>query len=93
MLERFVVKAGIEDAAGFRAEYEVLGAQRNVKILGIFTRLWKRDGKPAYPAMHPRIWTYLERNLAHPALAPLRAWFDANVPAEARGDAVARRAQ
>ena len=92
MLGRFVDRAGIGDAGSFRAEYEVLGAQRNVKILGIFTRLWKRDGKPAYPAMHPRIWFYLERNLAHPALAPVRAWFDANIPAEARGDAVARRA-
>jgi aminoglycoside/choline kinase family phosphotransferase len=93
MLERFVGGAGIADAKAFRAEYEVLGAQRNVKILGIFTRLWKRDGKPAYPAMHPRIWTYLERNLAHEALAPVRAWFDANIPASARGDAVARRAR
>ena len=93
MLERFVDRAGIADRRAFRAEYEVLGAQRNVKILGIFTRLWKRDGKPAYPAMHPRIWAYLERNLAHPALAPVRAWFDANIPADARGDAVAKRAQ
>jgi aminoglycoside/choline kinase family phosphotransferase len=93
MLERFVGGAGIDDAQAFRAEYEVLGAQRNVKILGIFTRLWKRDGKPAYPAMHPRIWSYLDRNLAHPALGPVRAWFDANIPAAARGDAVARRAQ
>jgi hypothetical protein len=91
MLERFVAGAGVGDAQAFRAEYEVLGAQRNVKILGIFTRLWKRDGKPVYPTMHPRIWIYLERNLAHPALAPLRAWFDANIPAAARGDAVARR--
>ena len=93
MLGRFMAQAGISDREAFRGEYEVLGAQRNVKILGIFTRLWKRDGKPAYPAMHPRIWAYLERNLAHPALAPVRAWFDANVPSEARGDAVARRAQ
>jgi aminoglycoside/choline kinase family phosphotransferase len=93
MLQRFVAGAGIGDARSFRAEYEVLGAQRNVKILGIFTRLWKRDGKPSYPAMHPRIWTYLERNLAHPALEPVRAWFDANIPAQARGDAVARRAR
>jgi N-acetylmuramate 1-kinase len=92
MLARFVERAGIDDAKAFRAEYEVLGAQRNVKILGIFTRLWKRDGKPAYPTMHPRIWTYLERNLAHPALAPVRAWFDANIPPDARGDAVARKA-
>jgi hypothetical protein len=41
--------------------------------------------------MHPRIWGYVERNLAHPALAPVRAWFDSNVPAEYRGDACLRK--
>ena len=74
-------------ATRFRAHYEILGAQRNTKILGIFTRLWKRDGKPHYLPLQPRVWGYLERNLAHPALAPVRAWFDANVPAEQRAAA------
>src|SRR3546814_15221212 len=60
--------------------YEVLGAQRNTKILGIFTRLWKRDGKPGYLAFQPRVWGCLDRNLAHPALVPVRQWFDANLP-------------
>jgi hypothetical protein len=92
MIERYVAGAGIDDPDRFRGHYEVLGAQRNTKILGIFTRLWKRDGKSHYPAMHPRIWRYLERSLGHPALAPVRTWFDANIPAEARGDAVARLA-
>jgi aminoglycoside/choline kinase family phosphotransferase len=90
MLDRFMDGSEVEDRETFRAHYEVLGAQRNAKILGIFTRLWKRDGKPAYPTMHPRIWTYVERNLAHPALAGVRAWFDSNVPQSARGDAVAK---
>jgi len=66
------------------AAYALLGAQRNTKILGIFTRLWKRDGKPRYLAFQPRMWTYLERDLAHPALAPVKAWFDAYVPADKR---------
>ncbi len=66
------------------------GAQRNVKILGIFTRLWKRDGKPSYPLMHPRIWAYVDRNFRHAALAPVRAWFDAHVPPACRGDACIR---
>ncbi|SFR96312.1 aminoglycoside phosphotransferase family protein [Sphingomonas jatrophae] len=70
-----------------RTAYALLGAQRNAKILGIFTRLWKRDGKPAYLGYQPRVWRYLERDLAHPALAPVRAWFDANVPVAARADA------
>lgn len=66
------------------AAYALLGAQRNTKILGIFTRLWKRDGKPRYLAFQPRVWAYLERDLAHAALAPVKAWFDANVPTEKR---------
>ena len=70
-----------------RAAYALLGAQRNTKILGIFTRLWKRDGKPRYLAYQPLVWSYLERDLAHPALAPVARWFDANVPASARADA------
>lgn len=86
MLERYLDRAGIVDHAGFRAAYEVLGAQRNTKILGIFTRLWKRDGKQGYLAMQPRVWGYLERNLAHPALAPVRAWFEAHVPAGRRAE-------
>jgi aminoglycoside/choline kinase family phosphotransferase len=84
MIDRYMDAANVQDRARFRAHYEVLGAQRNTKILGIFTRLWKRDGKAHYVSMHPRIWNYLERNLRHPALAPVRAWFDAHVPAEKR---------
>jgi hypothetical protein len=91
MIDRYCERAGVADRNLFRAHYEILGAQRNTKIIGIFTRLWKRDGKPFYPTMHPRIWTYLERNLAHPALGPVRAWFDANVPGEYRGDACLRK--
>ena len=87
MLERYVSAAGVEDAERFRAHYEVLGAQRNTKILGIFTRLWKRDGKSHYLPLQPRVWGYLERNLGHPALAPVREWFDLNVPQEKRAAA------
>ncbi|MGF1550865.1 MAG: aminoglycoside phosphotransferase family protein [Sphingomonadaceae bacterium] len=80
MFERYVKGAGVEDEERFRADYLVLGAQRNVKILGIFTRLWQRDGKPHYLHFQPRVWSYLERDLAHPALAPVAAWFDQYVP-------------
>jgi aminoglycoside/choline kinase family phosphotransferase len=72
-------------SSDFLAAYAVLGAQRNAKIIGIFTRLWKRDGKPRYLDFLPRMWGLLERDLAHPALAPVAGWFAANVPAEARG--------
>jgi len=91
MIDLYCDRANVADRDLFRAHYEILGAQRNAKILGIFTRLWKRDGKPFYPTMHPRIWSYIERNLAHPALAPVAAWFEAHVPPECRGDACLRK--
>ena len=50
------------------------------KILGIFARLDARDGKPQYLRHLPRVWNYLQRALAHPALAELAAWYDAHVP-------------
>ena len=74
--------------ADFEDAYWVLGAQRNAKIIGIFTRLWQRDGKPRYPTLCPRVWTYLERDLQQPVLAPVKAWFDANIPADKRGDPI-----
>lgn len=86
MVERFVARGGIADPAAFRRAYEVLGAQRNVKILGIFVRLRDRDGRSGYVEMLPRVWRLVERNLAHPALAPVRAWFDAHVPQPLRAD-------
>jgi aminoglycoside/choline kinase family phosphotransferase len=58
-----------------------MAAQRATKILGIFARLDRRDGKPQYLRHLPRIWAYLGRALAHPALGPLGAWYGAHVPA------------
>ena len=84
MLKRYLAATGEGEA--FLNAYHVLGAQRNAKILGIFTRLWKRDGKPRYAALCPRVWAYLERDLSQPVLAPVAAWFDDNVPPELRGD-------
>jgi aminoglycoside/choline kinase family phosphotransferase len=68
------------DAAGFAELYAILSAQRNTKLLGIFARLNRRDGKPQYLRHLPRIWRYLDRSLAHPALARFRAWYAANAP-------------
>jgi N-acetylmuramate 1-kinase len=84
MLDHYRARVG--DDPRFDAAYHVLGAQRNAKIIGIFTRLWQRDGKPRYPTLCPRVWRYLDRDLAHPALAPVAAWFDATIPADRRGD-------
>lgn len=68
------------DFAAFATAYAILGAQRNTKILGIFARLDKRDGKPAYLKHLPRIEGYTARNLAHPALAELRRWYETHMP-------------
>jgi tRNA threonylcarbamoyl adenosine modification protein YjeE len=68
------------DMASFASAYAIMGAQRAAKILGIFARLDKRDGKPAYLAHLPRVRNYLKKNLGHPALADLRAWFDQYLP-------------
>jgi len=84
MLARYTAATGAGSA--FTDAYHLLGAQRNAKIVGIFTRLWQRDGKPRYPALCPRVWAYLERDLSHPVLAPVARWFDANIPPELRGD-------
>ncbi len=68
------------DAAAFARLYATLAAQRATKILGIFARLNRRDGKPQYLRHIPRILRYLQRSLAHPDLAPLKAWYAANLP-------------
>jgi N-acetylmuramate 1-kinase len=62
-----------------------LGAQRAIKILGIFVRLWRRDGKPQYLQHLPRLWRNVERNLAAPHLAALKNWFDRCYPEDRRG--------
>ena len=68
------------DTGGFTLLYATLAAQRATKILGIFARLQRRDSKPQYLRHMPRLWGYLQRSLAHPALAALKAWYAVNVP-------------
>jgi N-acetylmuramate 1-kinase len=68
------------DPAGFAALYALMSAQRNTRLLGTFARLNRRDGKPHYLRHQPRIWTYLNRSLAHPTLATVQAWYATNVP-------------
>ena len=71
MIDRYIAATGHGDA--FERAYWALAAQRNTRILGVFIRLWKRDGKPGYRKFQPRMWGLLERDLAHPALAPVQA--------------------
>ncbi|MBZ0130365.1 MAG: phosphotransferase [Rhodobacteraceae bacterium] len=79
MLRRYVDATG-SDPQAFRLAYATLGAQRNLKIIGIFARLWLRDGKPAYLDLMPRVWAHLQNDLAHPRLAALRDFIAVHVP-------------
>ena len=76
MVDRYLAARPDLDPKAFRAAYAVLGAQRNAKILGLFSRLARRDGKPAYLVLLPRVAGHLKRDLGHPLLSPLRAWCD-----------------
>lgn len=79
MLARYLERTGTEPVRFAQAAH-ALSAQRNLKILGLFTRLARRDGKPRYLAHLPRVWGHLARDLRHPSLAPLRAWIGRHVP-------------
>jgi aminoglycoside/choline kinase family phosphotransferase len=79
MLARYLERTA-DDPSAFRLAADTLSAQRNLKILGLFTRLARRDGKPRYLAHLPRVWAHLTRDLGHPALAPLRTWVARHVP-------------
>ena len=84
MTERYLAAFPTLDRAAFLRSAAILAAQRNCKILGIFTRLWKRDGKPRYLVHLPRIWRLLEQELAHPALDPIARWLDRHLPRSAQ---------
>lgn len=79
-MRRYLAASGAEPEA-FRAAAAALAAQRNLKIVGIFARLWLRDGKPAYLDLIPRVWAHLMRDLEHPALVGLAGFVRAHVPA------------
>ena len=69
MIRHFKEATGADER--FDAAYAVLGAQRALRILGIFTRLCVVAGKPGYLRLMPRVWGQLQENLAHPVNAPL----------------------
>lgn len=84
MLARYRDAARPADWTAFERAFVVLAAQRHAKVIGIFTRLCRRDGKPIYLKHVPRVWQLLEGALADPALAPVAGWFAAHLPADAR---------
>lgn len=84
MNERYLAAFPQIDRADFTAATAVLAAQRNCKIVGIFTRLCVRDRKPQYLVHIPRVWRLVERDVAHPAAAPVKRWLDRHIPASLR---------
>jgi hypothetical protein len=84
LIARYVAACGDVRETGLRRDIAVLGAGRHAKVIGIFTRLCRRDGKAQYLAHIPRVWRLLEHSLSHPALAPVQAWFAAHVPGDIR---------
>jgi N-acetylmuramate 1-kinase len=84
MTERYLAAFPAIDHGAFRRSATILAAQRNAKIIGIFTRLWRRDGKPQYLDHIPRVWRLLEADLQEPALRPFAAWLDRHLPRAAR---------
>jgi aminoglycoside/choline kinase family phosphotransferase len=84
MLDRYLAAAPEVEPKRFRAEYAALAALNNARLVGLWGRLVTRDGKPDYARFLPRTWGMLERDLAHPDLAPIKAWFDRHAPAETR---------
>jgi aminoglycoside/choline kinase family phosphotransferase len=83
-LGRYLNAAQIKAPAAFLADYQAIGALNIVRIIGVFSRLVVRDGKTRYATFMPRMWGYLDRCLKAPGMGELKAWFDANVPVEAR---------
>ena len=85
MTERYLARFPGLDREAFAASWAVLAAQRHAKVIGIFTRLSRRDGKAGYLVHIPRVWRLLESACAHPALAGIRDWLDQYLPAGHRG--------
>ncbi|TQF76767.1 phosphotransferase [Elioraea sp. Yellowstone] len=84
VLARYLDAARVADHARFLAACAAHGALRHARVAALWTRLARRDGKPHYLRHAPRTWRLLDRALAHPACAPLAAWFDDHVPREHR---------
>jgi aminoglycoside/choline kinase family phosphotransferase len=81
MTERYLAAFPGLDRVLFMRSGAILAVQRNCKILGIFTRLWRRDGKPAYLAHIARIWRLIEEDLRRePGLRPIADWLDRHLP-------------
>ncbi|HYD66655.1 aminoglycoside phosphotransferase family protein [Azospirillum sp.] len=88
MVARYLAAFPDLDADAFRRSYAVLGAVRHTRIVAVFARLALQERRRGYLIHLPRVWRLLEAQLAKPALAPVRAWFDHHLPPGTRADFV-----
>ena len=65
-------------------DFDILSVQRNLKILGIFVRLFKRDNKLSYLKYLPYIWELLELRLKNPIFINLKCLLNKAVPIKNR---------
>jgi aminoglycoside/choline kinase family phosphotransferase len=84
MLAHYLAETDTGGTTAFMRDFAVLAAQRHAKVIGIFTRLDRRDYKSAYLGHILRVWRLLEAALRHPALTPVASWFERHVPPELR---------
>lgn len=83
-IRHFLERTGRSEQT-FSAAYAALGAQRALRIIGIFARLCLVGGKDRYLAFLPRVWSQLQRNLGHPALSNLARIVNETLPAPDAG--------
>lgn len=79
-VKSYFLKHSGYDTDHFNYAYAALGAQRNLKIIGIFARLCVRDAKPHYVDLIPRVWNHLQKDLSHPDLNSLKKWIEQHMP-------------
>ena len=84
LLERYLAAFPALERQAFATSAAIMAAQRNLRIVGVFTRLALRDGKPGYLAHIPRLWRLIEGALVHPALAPVAHWLECHLPSALR---------
>ncbi|HHL22706.1 MAG TPA: aminoglycoside phosphotransferase [Aliiroseovarius sp.] len=84
IMRHFIARSGMR-AEEFTRAASVLAVQRNLRILGVFCRLARQGGKPAYVDLIPRVWQHLQRDLDHAAFAGLSDRLRASLPPPSPG--------
>ena len=85
LYKKFILKEKKNFSGKHRNDFEILSTLRNLKIIGIFTRLSKRDKKYSYVKMIPYAWQMIEERLTQNRnLYELKSFFDRYFPKNLR---------